>query len=334
MLGGVKKRMEEQELIMTTRTAPVGQTAPVGRADAPTYWDQAIGPPEIAFPGYPVPSPLEEYLFDLRGFLLLKGALNREEVAACNAVVDSIPEPLERSEWWGYVQREDHPEHRGRSYQQIYEAGPAFERLIDHPSWINYVLRFVGGQGTFDYHHGPLFIDENFVTCRGPGDAIPIHGGGHEHCKKTSYLYANGRFYCGQVNVLVALTEAGPGDGETMLIPGSHKANIVHPALLEQGLERWVTGGSLDDIPGAVSVFMEAGDAIMFVDCCCHGSAKRTTEGERRFTVFRYGSSWNRTRWGYTPSDELLSRLNPYAASIVRTTDGSVRAPQATGSRA
>ena len=131
--------------------------------------------------------------------------------------------------------------------------------------------------------------------------------------------------------MLVALTETGPGDGETMLIPGSHKSNIVHPALLEQGQGRWVTGGSLDDTPGAISVFMGAGDAIVFVDCCCHGSAKRTTEGERRFTVFRYGSSWNRTRWGYTPSDQLLRRLSPYAAAIIRTTDGTVRPPAPLG---
>ncbi len=185
----------------------------------------------------------------------------------------------------------------------------------------------MGGQGTFDYHHGPLFIDENFVTCRGPGDAIPIHGGGHDHCKKMSFGYHNGRFYCGQINVLVALTKTGPGDGETMLIPGSHKSNIPHPALLEQGQSRWVTGGSVDGTVGAISVFMEAGDAIVFVDCCCHGSAKRTEPGERRFTVYRYGSAWNRTRWGYTPSDELLSRLSPYAAGIVRTTDGSTRRP-------
>ena len=307
------------------------QSTLVDQVSKARYWDQAISPPEIAFPEYPVPSPLEEYLFDLQGFLLLRGALSIDEVAACNGIVDGIPASLGRREWWGHVQREDHPEHRGRSYQQIYESGPAFEKLIDHPSWINYVLRFVGGQDTFDYHHGPLFIDENFVTCRGPGDAIPIHGGGHDHCKKMSYGYANGRFFCGQINVLVALTKTGPGDGETMLIPGSHKSNIVHPALLEQGQGRWVTGGSLDDTPGAISVFMEAGDAIVFVDCCCHGSAKRTAEGERRFTVFRYGSSWNRARWGYTPSDQLLQRLSPYAAAIVRTTDGTVRAPAALG---
>jgi hypothetical protein len=289
------------------------------------YWDQDIRPPLIAFPEHPIPSALEEYLFDLQGFLVLREALSKYEVARCNAVVDQIPISLVRTAWWGNVQREDHPEHRGRSYQQIYEAGEPFERLIDHPSYLNYLLRFVGGQDTYDYHWGPLFIDENFVTCRGPGDAIPIHAGGHDRAKRQVFSYHNGRFQCGQINVLIALTDTGPGDGETMLIPGSHKSNIVHPALLSQGRERWVTGGSLEGVEGAVSVHMAAGDAIMFVDSCCHGSARRVNDGERRFCVYRYGSTWNRTRWGYSPSEELLGRLNPYAAAIVRTTDGSRR---------
>jgi len=290
------------------------------------YWDQELQPLPVAFPEFPVPSPLEEYMFDLQGFIVLRGALSPDEVAACNEVIDRIPASLQRSEWWGNVQRENHPEHRGRSYQQIYEAGAPFERLIDHPSYINYLLRFVGGQGTYDYRHGPLFIDENFVTCRGPGDAIPVHAGGHEHTKRQGFTYHNGRFRCGQINVLFALTDTGPGDGETMLIPGSHKSNFIHPALLEHNRGQvWVTGGSVDDIPGAVSVYMEAGDAIVFVDSCCHGSARRTKPGERRFGVYRYGSTWNRTRWGYSPSAALLERLSDYAANMVRTTDGTNR---------
>jgi hypothetical protein len=289
------------------------------------YWDHHLRPLEVAFPDSPVPSPLEEYLFDLQGFLVLRGALDDEEVAACNETIDRIPTKLERRDWWGYVQREDHPEHRGRSYQQIYEAGEAFERLIDHPSYVNYLLRFVGGQGTFDYRHGPMFIDENFVTCRGPGDAIPIHGGGHDRGKRQLFSYHNGRFQCGQINVLIALTATGPGDGETMVIPGSHKSNVVHPAFLDESDDRWVRGGSLEGVPGAMSVYMEAGDAILFVDSCCHGSARRSKSGERRFSVYRYGSSWNRTRWKYAPSDDVLDRLSPYAASLVRTTDGEER---------
>lgn len=299
-------------------------TATTSRARA-EYWDHNIRPVPVAFPDYPTPSPMEEYLFDLRGFVVLRGALSGDEVRACNEVVDHIPASLPRGGWWGRVQREDYSDRRGRSYQQIYEAGAPFERLIDHPSYINYLLRFVGGQGTFDYRHGPLFIDENFVTCRGPGDAISVHSGGHHHSKRQSYSYHSGQFQCGQLDVLIALTETGPGDGETMLIPGSHKSEIVHPALLRDRGEEWVSGGSVDGIEGAVSIYLEAGDAIVFVDSCCHGSARRSKPGERRFVVYRYGSSWNRTRWGYAASDELRARLTPYAASVVRSTDGTER---------
>jgi hypothetical protein len=293
------------------------------------YWDQHIGPPQIRFPDRPAPTDLEEYLFDLQGFVLLRGALEAREVAACNACVDRIPRSLARNEWFGWIQREDHPEHRGISYQQIYEAGEPFERLIDHPSYINHVLRFVGGQGTFDEHHGPLFIDENFFSLRGPGEAIPLHSGAHERCKRTQYGYHNGRFQCGQVNVLIAFTDIGPGDGGTMVIPGSHKSNIVHPAFLRRDGNPWGEGpgGSADGVPGAVEVHMAAGDALVFVDACCHGSARRSNPGERRIGVYRYGSPWNRTRWGYEPSKALLGRLNPFARSVVSTGAEHARRP-------
>ena len=220
------------------------------------------------------------------------------------------------------------PEHRGISYQQIYEAGAPFERLIDHPNYINYVARFVGGHETFDRQHGPLFIDENFFSIRGPGESIPIHAGAHDRCKRMGFDYHNGRFHCGQINVLMAFNDIGPGDGATMVVPGSHKSNIIHPEFLRpRKHDRWSEDGgeSMEGIAGAVEVHLKAGDVIVFVDACCHGSAKRINPNERRIAVFRYGSSWNRTRFGYEPSKELLDRLNPFARSIVST--GVRRAP-------
>jgi hypothetical protein len=277
-------------------------------------------PPKIEFPNARIPTELDEYLFDLNGFVVIRGALSKEEVADCNARIDTIPRALPRLGWHGWVQREDHPEHRGISYQQVYELGGAFERMIDHPSYINYVLRFLGGQDTFDYHHGPLFIDENFFTIRGPGEAITLHAGGHDRCKRMQFRYHNGRFACGQINVLIAHTDIGPGDGATMVIPGSHKSNIVHPEFLnpKRG-DEWQEGkgGSVDGVAGAQEVHMKAGDAIVFVDATCHGSAKRANPGERKISVYRYGSSWNRTRWGYHASPEILARVNPYAKKMI-----------------
>ncbi len=288
------------------------------------FHDHHILPPIIEHDDAVVPSDLDEYLFDLNGFLVLREVLNPAEIADANARLDAIPQDLPRGGWQGWVQREDHADHRGISYQQVYELGGTFEAMIDHPLYLNYVLRFLGGQDTYDTYHGPAVIDENFASLRGPGEAIPIHSGGHEGCKRTGYHYHNGRFQCGQIDVLFALTDIGPGDGATMVIPGSHKSNIVHPAFMQRDrVHEWsdTGGGSVDGISGAIEVHMKAGDAIVFTDTIAHGSAKRVTPGKRRITVYRYGSSWNRTRFGHQPSPELLDRLSPRARKLVHPRD-------------
>ena len=47
---------------------------------------------------------------------------------------------------------------------------------------------------------------------------------------RTGYAYRDGRFRCGQVNVLVALTDIGPGDGATMVVPATPSAAASGPA--------------------------------------------------------------------------------------------------------
>lgn len=271
-----------------------------------------------------MPTDMDIYLFDLRGYLLLEGALSPELVSELNAGIDAIL-PLEPGEWYGYIHGHQYGATDGLNLQQIYEGGTPFEELIDHPAWIDKVKHFVGGEGTFDYQHGPLFIDENFANLRGPGEAIGIHSGGHTGTKRNQFRYHNGRFQCGQVNILMALTDIGPGDGGTMIIPGSHKANFEHPHF---DRHRMAEGASVDGIEGAVEIHMKAGDALLFVDALSHGSAKRTNPGERRIIVYRYGPSWGNFRHGYRPSPELLRRLTPERRQIVWPRQLLPRQPQ------
>jgi hypothetical protein len=272
-----------------------------------------------------IPTDREIYLFDLRGYLLLRDALSPQEVAACNAGIDAIL-PIEEEEWVGYVHGHSFKDNDGVNLQQIYEGGAAFERLIDHPNWIEKVRHFVGGEGTFDWNHGPLFIDENFANIRGPGQAIGLHSGGELGLKRTQFRYRNGRFHCGQINILMALTDIGPGDGATMIVPGSHKANFAHPDFEKHKMRG--DEASVDDVEGAIEVHMNAGDALLFVDCISHGSAKRVTEGERRIMVYRYGPSWGNFRHGYQVSPELLERLTPAQRQIVHPQRPIARDPQ------
>ncbi len=264
----------------------------------------------------PTPSSdLDQYLFDLRGYLVLRKAISPDHVQALNATLDAMP-IKEKGQWHGHVHTHSFGGKDGLNLQQIYEAGEPFERLIDHPSWIEKVKTFIGGEGTFDYTHGPLFIDENFANLRGPGEAIGMHSGGHAGVKRTQYRFHNGKFACGQINILMALSDIGPGDGATMVVPGSHKANFNHPQFAEQKIKPGELT-SLDGVEGAIEVHLQAGDALLFVDAISHGSATRVNPGQRRICVYRYGPSWGFFRHPYRPSLELLERLTPERREVV-----------------
>jgi ectoine hydroxylase-related dioxygenase (phytanoyl-CoA dioxygenase family) len=114
----------------------------------------------------------------------------------------------------------------------------------------------------------------------------------------------------------MALTDIGPGDGCTMLVPGSHKANFEHPDYHDHRMKQGELT-SVDQVEGAIELHIKAGDALLFVDALSHGSAARVNEGERRVVIYRYGPSWGRFRHGYEPSPQLLERLTPQRRAIV-----------------
>lgn len=280
---------------------------------------RGIAMSETAEKGY---TAMEEYLFDLKGYLILESALTPEQLKACNETYDEIKEfakhMKDRVGWMGNVRIIKNEGQKELHIQQLYEAGPVWEELIDHPAWYEKVKHFIGTDDpqNFDGHHGPVFIDENFGTIRSQGGAIRLHSGGDVGTIRTQYRYHAGKFHCGQINILIALTDIGPGDGATMVIPGSHKSNIRHPQAVNYDDDDRMYS-SVDDIEGAVECHLKAGDVLMFVDAIAHGSARRVNEGERRVAIYRYGPSWGFFRHNLWPSEELLERLTPLRRQIV-----------------
>ena len=84
------------------------------------------------------PGSLDDFLFDLRGYLVLESALEKELLSDLNSAFDNFPQ-LQRGEWWGNVQRRDYTDETGFELHNCVEAGEPFERLIDHPSWIQHL---------------------------------------------------------------------------------------------------------------------------------------------------------------------------------------------------
>lgn len=255
------------------------------------------------------PTPLEDYLFDLRGYLILENAVEPDLLDELNAKFDEFPRELPMGGWYNGAQRRDYNPATGMELHHCLEIGGPFEKLIDHPSWLAHVQKYCGEQNT--YVEG-LFIDECMTSQRTSGGFHGLHSGRYKGALRGKYLCENGQFTCGQINILMALTDIGEGDGPTVVVPGSHKSNF--PMLGEFTAQSYESGV----IPEfAVEARLKKGDALLFVDGITHGGSARTNAGERRVIIYRYGPSWGRTRFGYEYSDELLNRLTPSRRAIL-----------------
>jgi ectoine hydroxylase-related dioxygenase (phytanoyl-CoA dioxygenase family) len=256
-----------------------------------------------------MPNPVDDFFFDLNGYLILENAVSPELVTRLNAAFDRLPN-VEPGEWIGNAQRRDYTKETGYELHNCIEFDPAFEEMIDNPGWIHLVKHFAGEEQS--YVEG-LYIDECIASIRRSGGHHPVHSGGFQGAMRGAYGYKNGVFRCGQANIILALTDIDTmADGPTMLVPGSHKSNFPHPLAGD-----YSKGDRMDALPGAVPALMKKGSALLFVDGVMHGGSSRTAPGERRIVIFRYGPSWGRSRFGYTFSDELLSRLTPERRRIL-----------------
>ena len=253
---------------------------------------------------------VQDYLFDLRGYVIIKHAIPHDLVDRLNLAIDPYLD-MQYLEWRGNVQRFDNNGNAGIELQNIVEGGQPFEELIDAPGVHERLLRYCGEKDS--YVEG-LFIDECFASIRRTGGYFPFHSGSEDGVVRGQYRFVNGRFRCAQVNMLLALTDIGPGDGGTMVIPGSHKANFIHPGVTRG----WDETQRIDQVEGAIEVHLQRGDALLFVDAMSHGASTRTTPGERRVVIFRFGPLWGATRYGYRYSQALLDRLTPERRKILQ----------------
>ena len=248
------------------------------------------------------PTALDDFLFDLNGFLVLRDAVDADLLARLDAEFDAFPRDLPLGGWYRGAQRRDYTPETGFELHQAVALGGPFEELIDHPSWIGHARHYAGEE---DSYVSGLFVDESIASTRTSGGHHPVHSGGHRGALRGRYLYEHGVFRCGQVNVILALTDIGPGDGATMVVPGSHKSNLPHPLAGD-----YARGDRMDHLPGAVELHLRAGDALLFVDGLMHGGSSRTTpDGERRVVIYRYGPVWGASRFGYVYDPQWLAGL-------------------------
>jgi len=228
----------------------------------------------------------EKYLFDLRGYLVVKSALTTAQVADLAARFENDPTNQGRGYFGSDRTRLGSDNDSAWSAQSLLELGGTYIDLIDLPTIAPYLEFLLGPHYRLDHDYLKVDSAERdrklFLHGGGQGagrgrDHVGPHDGG-----QCYYHYNNDKMYNGLVAVAFELKTVKPGDGGFACVAGSHKANFGLP-------EEWRVRETQEDIHECVDhVAAEAGDAIIFTEACAHGTIPWQGKGERWTIFYKY----------------------------------------------
>ena len=233
-----------------------------------------------------------KFAFDVQGYLHLRRALTGAEVDEVRGWVETAKETDVRA------LNADDPaalaHHINRPVSRIIDADPRFARFLDHPVTEPLLTEFLGA----GYRH----IDNDlYFTYPGyPG------GGWHRGVRAhpTGHII-EGRFLCPMVKAFFCLTDVGPGEGEFVVVPGSHKSGF------EVDTRRI-------DLPGQ-HVFddVSAGDIILFNEALLHNGRPNPSPKTRQTIIVNFGREDAGVWEGYRPLERTLSAVSARQREIL-----------------
>ena len=234
---------------------------------------------------------LQQYLFDLQGYLVIENVLDPEELTTLNQLIDrqELPTP-------GKVQRfGGAPDGSG-----FLDWGKPFCDLLTHQA-IMPIIRFrLGDCFRLDRIYGMYMregmprghLHADYGATSTTSDAQP-----GEYFPFRDNQVANGF-----VVVTWVLSDTGPDYGGFCCIPGSHKSNFKLPPQIDQ---------SPEDAPCVMIPNAPAGSVILFTEALTHGTAAWRGKHERRSLLYKYSVShmvWTSRRVQPPANVELTPR--------------------------
>jgi hypothetical protein len=227
----------------------------------------------------------ELYLFDLNGYIVLKGGLSEALVADLNAAIDAKGDWAQASgSPYIHTGMDEPTMGDGNSdpaagpvdfyWAELMTWGQPLRSLVSHPRTLDCLTEVIGPD---------LRLDHAYAIFARHGHALSgshaLHGGGTPFDDSQYYLFKDGRCRSGLTVVSYALTDSPAGSGGFCCIPGSHKSNLPFPAHY----------ANLDEPATAVvEPELEAGDILIFTEALSHGSLAWTAEEERRALLYKY----------------------------------------------
>ena len=232
----------------------------------------------------------ENYCFDVGGYLMVRGALSRQEVDALNRALDSSTQ-TEGMLGWPAPHRD------------------LFRDLLVHPLLVWYLNQLVGYGFRLDRQPELLGVG---VSAEAVGK--PLVGGNEPRNPARAYYHQNGRRYCQAVQAIWTLSDVDEGDGGFVMVPGSHKSGVEAPEDIATGK---------DDMGLTFQPALEAGDLVLVAGSVLQGLRPWKGKGPQRLLSYEYIGRGAIQSAGTGPgtegdgSDEWMAELTPEQRTVL-----------------
>lgn len=204
--------------------------------------------------------------FDQDGYFVLPRLFSTEETVRLKEEVRSVLEQLRGSDKYDSVRKQG-------VLVGLAARNESFKRAAVQPV-LTEALREVVGDGLY-------FLSDKIVFKNAEADyGSPWH---------QDYMYWKGSH---KLSVWIALDRATPDNGCLKIIPGSHRAALMHDGDTSDGLGfgHRVDPDAIDEAK-AVAVPLEAGGAVVFHDLLLHASYPNVSGKDRWALISTYKDS-------------------------------------------
>lgn len=235
----------------------------------------------------------DNYCFDVGGYLVVRGALRREQLQAATEAIGRVGRHDGMLSWPG-ADRE------------------VFRDLLVHPTLVWYLNQLCGTG--FRLEQLPRLITDD-PACGVSFDGT-LSGGNEPMDPRRAYYHQNERRQCQLVRAIWALDDAPDGAGGLVFIQASHKSNVPAPEDLLSGR---------DDMGLVRQVELRAGDLLLLADTAIRGFRPWQGNGNLRLLDYGFASRGVILEPGtgeMTAADESrqwMSELSPTQRSVLHT---------------
>jgi len=232
----------------------------------------------------------ERYIFDLNGYIVVRGVLTPEQVEQANDAVTRRSDQM--------IERSDAPLRNtvpGTAFSGsgpgrkdlggVFEWGPdsvVFKSILAHPKLLPYFHTLLGKGYRMDHMPFVIAQDQNSEGFQLHGGTIDCTSGSYN--PHLAYTYAHGLMRCALLGCNLMLVDHSKGDGGFCIVPGSQKSNYKMP-------DGMVDGEAFSEY--IVQPETKAGDVVLFSEGTVHGAKAWKSEKQRRTCLYRFSPATN-----------------------------------------